>query len=237
MTKEDLINQLRKAVIAGDEVAACTAAQSLLDETVPPLEIIKQAITPALDEIGNDFENGNAYLPELMLAGDAARAALDLIVPEIGSDEADQAVRGTVVIGTIFGDAHDIGKNIVIALLAAYGWKIIDLGTNVPVRDYVEAAVKENADIVAISSLITTSLPYQREIIAQLKDRGLRDRFFVILGGGPVTPEWTEQIGADGYGRDAKDAAMLATRLLEVKAGGGHPPMEKPIVIGALQHG
>ena len=189
MPKEDLLEQLKKAVYTGEEELARTTAQALLDEAVAPLEIIKSAITPALDDIGNDFETGNAYLPELMLAGDAARSALDIIVPQIGSEDADQAVRGTVVIGTIFGDAHDIGKNIVIALLAAYGWKIIDLGTNVAVRDYVEAAERENADIVAVSSLITTSLPYQREIIAQLKDRGLRDRFFVILGGGPVTPE------------------------------------------------
>ena len=237
MPKEDLLEQLKKAVYTGEEELARTTAQALLDEAVAPLEIIKSAITPALDDIGNDFETGNAYLPELMLAGDAARSALDIIVPQIGSEDADQAVRGTVVIGTIFGDAHDIGKNIVIALLAAYGWKIIDLGTNVAVRDYVEAAERENADIVAVSSLITTSLPYQREIIAQLKDRGLRDRFFVILGGGPVTPEWVEQIGADGYGRDAKDAAMLATRLLESKAKGGGPPLDKPIVIGALHHG
>jgi len=237
MAKDDLLNNLKQAVREGEEGDAATAAQALLNEKVAPLEIIKGGITPALDEIGVAFENGEAYLPELMLAGDAARAALDLIVPQISSEDAEQAVRGTVVIGTIFGDAHDIGKNIVIALLAAYGSKVIDLGINVPVRDYIETAQKENADIIAISSLITTSLPYQREIINQLKDRGLREKFFVIVGGGPVTPEWTEQIGADGYGRDAKDAATLVMNLLESKHQGTGAPLEKPIIIGALKHG
>lgn len=237
MAKETLLNTLKQAVRDGEEGDAAQAAQALLDMKVAPLEIIKSCITPALDEIGIAFENGEAYLPELMLAGDAARAALDLIVPQISSEDAQQAVRGTVVIGTIFGDAHDIGKNIVIALLAAYGCKIIDLGINVPVRDYIETAQKENADIIAISSLITTSLPYQREIINQLRDRSMRDKFFVIVGGGPVTPEWTEQIGADGYGRDAKDAASLVMSLLEAKNEGKGAPLDKPIIIGALKHG
>jgi corrinoid protein of di/trimethylamine methyltransferase len=237
MAKETLLNTLKQAVRDGEDGDAAQAAQALLDMKVAPLEIIKSCITPALDEIGIAFENGEAYLPELMLAGDAARAALDLIVPQISSEDAQQAVRGTVVIGTIFGDAHDIGKNIVIALLAAYGCKIIDLGINVPVRDYIETAQKENADIIAISSLITTSLPYQREIINQLRDRSMRDKFFVIVGGGPVTPEWTEQIGADGYGRDAKDAASLVMSLLESKNAGKGAPLDKPIIIGALKHG
>jgi methylmalonyl-CoA mutase cobalamin-binding domain/chain len=237
MAKDVLLNNLKQAVRDGEDAAAAQAAQALLDEQVAPLEIIRGGITPALDEIGVAFENGEAYLPELMLAGDAARAALDHIVPQISSEDAEQAVRGTVVIGTIFGDAHDIGKNIVIALLAAYGCKIIDLGINVSVREYIEAAQKENADIIAISSLITTSLPYQREIINQLKDRGLREQFFVIVGGGPVTPEWTEQIGADGYGRDAKDAASLVMNLLESKNEGKGAPLARPIIIGALKHG
>jgi corrinoid protein of di/trimethylamine methyltransferase len=237
MAKETLLDTLKQAVRDGEDGDAAQAAQALLDMKVAPLEIIKSCITPALDEIGIAFENGEAYLPELMLAGDAARAALDLIVPQISSEDAQQAVRGTVVIGTIFGDAHDIGKNIVIALLAAYGCKIIDLGINVPVRDYIETAQKENADIIAISSLITTSLPYQREIINQLRDRSMRDKFFVIVGGGPVTPEWTEQIGADGYGRDAKDAASLVMNLLESKNAGKGAPLDKPIIIGALKHG
>jgi methylmalonyl-CoA mutase cobalamin-binding domain/chain len=237
MNTELLIDDLKNAIKAGEEGEAARAVGLLLDKGTAPLEIIKGAITPALDEIGAAFEIGEAYLPELMLAGDAARRALDLIMPKLSSDDVKRVVRGTVVIGTIFGDAHDIGKNIVLALLAAYGWKVIDLGTNVPVRDYIEAAQKENADVIAVSSLITTSLPYQRELINQLKDRGMRDRFFVILGGGPVTPEWVGKICADGYGRDAKNAANLVLNLLELKEKGIRPPLKRPIIIGALQHG
>ena len=237
MGNEEGIGKLKEAISAGEEGDAAEAAKRLAEKGMTPLDIIKNSITPALDKVGEAFENGEAYLPELMLAGDAARAALDVILKDISGEEEGVARPGKVVIGTIFGDAHDIGKNIVIALLAAYGMRVIDLGINVPVKDYVEAATMEEADIIAVSSLITTSLPYQREIINQLKDRGMRDRFFVIVGGGPVTPEWTEQIGADGYGRDAKDAVSLVQALLEIKSQGDGPPNEKPVIIGALKHG
>ena len=237
MTKEEVIGKLKDAILEGDEEAAQNLANELLEAGMKPLEIINASITAALDQVGEAFEIGNTYLPELILAGDAARAALDVIIPRMSAEDRDEAVKGTVVIGTIFGDAHDIGKNIVIALLAAYGIKIVDLGINVPVKQYIEAAIKERADIIAISSLIATSLPYQREVINTLKDRGLREDFYVIVGGGPVTPEWTEAIGADGYGRDAKDATVLCQHIFEALSQGGRPPMDKPILVGALKHG
>jgi len=146
-------------------------------------------------------------------------------------------VQGTVVIGTIFGDAHDIGKNIVSAILAAHGIKVVDLGINVAPKQYIEAAIAENANVIAMSSLITTSLPYHREVINTLIDRGERDKFFVVVGGGPVTPEWTTEIGADGYGRDARDAALVITQLLEGLVEGINPPLAKPVLIGVLEHG
>ena len=179
----------------------------------------------------------DAFLPELILAGDAARAALDLIIPSISADDLEGSVQGTVVIGTIFGDAHDIGKNIVGAILAAHGIKVIDLGINVAPRQYIETALAENADIIAISSLITTSLPYHREVINNLRDRGEREKFFVIVGGGPVTAEWTAEIGADGYGRDAQDAAKVVTALLSGLAEGQTAPLDEPVTVGALKHG
>ena len=228
---------LKNDIKNGDEEAAQKAAASLLDTGISPFDIIKEAITPAMDEIGAAFEAGDAYLPELILSGDAARAALDQIIPAIPPEDLELAIKGTVVIGTIFGDNHDIGKNIVSALLVAYGMKVIDLGINVPVRDFIEAAIKERANIIAISSLITTSLPYQREIIRTLKDRGMRESFFVIVGGGPVTPEWVVEIGADGYGRDATNAAALCLQLLTGFADGIVPPRSNPIIIGALNHG
>jgi methylmalonyl-CoA mutase cobalamin-binding domain/chain len=237
MENARLLEQLQQAIYDGDEAKSVEAALGLLDFKMDPMSIIKQGITPAMDKIGLAFSSGDAFLPELILAGDAARGALDQIIPRLSPDDLEKAVKGTVVIGTIFGDNHDIGKNIVSALLMAYGMKVIDLGINVPVRDFIEAAIKEKADIIAISSLITTSLPYHREVIRNLKDRGIRDKFFVIVGGGPVTPEWVVEIGADGYGRDATNAAVLCTQLLTGLAQGVVPPVPNPIIIGALTHG
>jgi methylmalonyl-CoA mutase cobalamin-binding domain/chain len=237
MSAEELLEGLKGAVIDGDEDAAASLAERAIDAGIAPLGIIKGAINPAMDEVGQAFEDGEAFLPELILAGDAARAALDYIIPSISADDLEESVQGTVVIGTIFGDAHDIGKNIVSAILAAHGIKIIDLGINVPPKAYIEAALAENADIIAISSLITTSLPYHREVINTLRDRGEREKFFVIVGGGPVTAEWTAEIGADGYGRDARDAATVVQQLLTGRAEGRTPPLPEPITVGALEHG
>lgn len=234
---QEILDSLKAAVIEGDEEDAASFADQAIDAQIKPMDIIKGAINPAMDTVGQDFEDGNAFLPELILAGDAARAALDVIVPTISADDLDGAVQGTVVIGTIFGDAHDIGKNIVSAILAAHGIKVVDLGINVPAKKYIEAALAEDAKIIAISSLITTSLPYQREVINTLRDRGEREKFFVIVGGGPVTPEWTAQIGADGYGRDARDAAVVVQELLQGLAVGKHAPLAEPVTIGALGKG
>lgn len=235
MSNSENINELKKSVYEGDEEQAVKVTKTLLDSGVEPMTLINQSITPGLDDIGDEFETGEAFLPELILSGDAAQAALDLILPLLSGKDAEQAVRGKVVIGTISGDAHDIGKNVVIALLAAYGLKIVDLGVNVTVRDFVNTAINEEVDIIAISSLITTSLPYQRQLIEQLNDRGEREKFFVIVGGGPVTPEWAEEIGADGYGRDAKGAVTLVSKLLEGKRKGKTPPLDEPIIVGALK--
>jgi methylmalonyl-CoA mutase cobalamin-binding domain/chain len=231
MGTSELLEGMKSAVIDGDDEAAAAAASAAIEAGLEPMEIIKGGISPAMDDIGNAFEAGDAFLPELILAGDAARAALDLILPNIEAGE-DGGGQGTVVIGTIFGDAHDIGKNIVGAILAAHRIKVVDLGINVPPKEYIEAAIRENASIIAISSLITTSLPYHREIINLLKDRGDRDKFFVIVGGGPVTPEWTAEIGADGYGRDARDAAEVCRQLVDAMSSGAKPPLDEPIVVG-----
>lgn len=237
MGKQEILDGLKAAVIEGDEDDAASFAEQAIDAAIGPMEIIKSGITPAMDEVGQAFEDGDAFLPELILAGDAARAALDLIIPTISTDDMEGSVTGTVVIGTIFGDAHDIGKNIVSAILAAHGIKIVDLGINVAPKQYIEAAIAEDADIIAISSLITTSLPYHRAVINSLIDRGEREKFFVIVGGGPVTAEWTAEIGADGYGRDARDAAIVVQQLLKGLAKGVTAPLPEPVTVGALKHG
>ena len=232
MHEEELIKQLSTAIAEGDEETASRLAGEAVAAKIEPMRLVKEAIQPAMDVVGKAFECGDAYLPELILAGDAARAALDKIVPQISAEDQAAVRRATIVIGTMFGDNHDIGKNIVSAILAAHGFKVIDLGINVLPRDFVERAAKEGAQIIAASTLITTSLPYQRQIVQLLKDSGRRDHFFFIVGGGPVTPEWARDIGADGYGRDANDAASLCHKLMQAE---NEPPLAEPIIEGALK--
>ena len=232
MGLEDMLSRLKQAVIEGDDQTAGEVADEALSADVEPMVLVRQAIQPAMDVVGSKFESGEAFLPELILAGDAAHAALDKIIPQIETDERGSAETGKIVIGTLYGDNHDIGKNIVSAILAAHGFTVVDLGINVQPREYLEAALKEDADIIAASTLITTSLPYQRQIVQLLEDSGNREKFFFIVGGGPVTPEWTKEIGADGYGRDANDAAAVCRKLLTSDL---VAPLDEPIVEGALK--
>ena len=189
--------QQRDAVVEGDEEASAAAAQAALDAGVDPQTLIKEAINAPMEKVGRDFQEGEIYLPELIMIGDAARAASDVIVPHISVEELGGA-GGTVVIGTIQGDMHDIGKNIVAAYLTASGFKVKDLGTDVSPKEYVRAAVNEKASIIAMSTLLSTTYPLFADVVRILVDSGQRDKFFVIVGGGPVTPGWAKDIGADG---------------------------------------
>jgi len=232
MASASYVEDLKKALIDGEEDDASRIAKEALEAGIDPLELIRAAIQPAMDQVGQSYDCGYIYLPELIRTGDAGKAALDHIIPRLSGEDASVARAGTVVIGTMFGDNHDIGKNVVGALLVANGFKVVDLGINAPPTKFLEAANKEGADIIAASTLITTALPYQREIVQLLKDSGRREKHFVIVGGGPVTPEWAKQIGADGYGRDAKDAVEACLRLVD---GAHQAPLPEPVVVGALK--
>jgi len=233
MEQDELAQELIAAVSEGDDSGAARLAEQAISAGIQPMVLVRSAIQPAMDLIGKRFECGDAFLPELILAGDAARAALDQIMPRIGEKDLAAARSGTVLIATMYGDNHDIGKNIVAAILPTYGFKVVDLGINASPPAIVEAAGRAGADIIACSTLITTSLPYQRQVIDILKETGRRDRHYVIVGGGPVTPEWAGSIGADGYGRDANDAAALCQRLMA----GPKPPLAEPLLLGALKRG
>jgi corrinoid protein of di/trimethylamine methyltransferase len=230
MTTAELMEKLKNAIIEGDESTALESAKEALAAGMKPLEIVKASIQPAMDVVGEQFQNGEAFLPELIIAGDAATVVLDAIMDQMEVGD-DSVMKGTVILGVVFGDNHDIGKNLVMAVMAAHGFKVIDLGINVPPKEFIAAAQKENADIIAASTLMTTSMPYQREIVELLKAMGKREDHYVVVGGGPVTPEWTKKIGADGYGRDAKDAAALCLKLVE---GGVSAPLAEPLMENAL---
>jgi methylmalonyl-CoA mutase cobalamin-binding domain/chain len=226
------IDQLKQAIVEGDEDQAVAAANAALDTGVDPASLIKQAINEPMDKVGQSFQDGDIFLPELIMIGDAARAASDVIVPHISVEDMDASAGGKIVLGTIQGDMHDIGKNIVSAYLMATGFKVKDLGTDVTPKDFIRAAIDEKADVVAISSLLSTTQPLFANIVKTLVDSGQRENFYVIVGGGPVTPEWAADIGADGYGRSAGDAAVLTKQVLSA---GDKPPFDEPIVVGALK--
>jgi corrinoid protein of di/trimethylamine methyltransferase len=223
---------LRAAVVDGDDVESGRLAEVALKAGIDPLSLVNECIQPAMDQVGQQFQSGKLYLPELILAGDAAAASLIVLKPALTKGGVDGVSKGKVVIGTIQGDLHDIGKNVVSALLTAHGFQVIDLGTDVQPKKFVETAGLENADFIAISSLMTTTLPYYDDVIRLLVDMGKRQNHFVIVGGGPVNGDWAAKIGADGYGRDAHDAVVLCQALLDQ---GMKPPLARPICFGTLR--
>ncbi|MCD4672403.1 MAG: cobalamin-dependent protein [Anaerolineaceae bacterium] len=231
MEKEKYLEALKAAVVDGEEDDSAEAAQAALDAGLDPLILVNEAIQKPLEKVGKDFENGDVYLPELILVGDAARSASDVIMPHISAEDLEGSLQGKAVIGVVSGDLHDIGKNIVAAFLAAQGLKVIDLGTDVAPKTFVETVVRENAQYLVISTLLSTSRPFYRQIISLLEARGKRGETFILVGGGPVTPKWANEIGADGYGRDAKDAVNLCRMMADLAQ---KPPLAEPILVNAL---
>jgi methanogenic corrinoid protein MtbC1 len=169
---------------------------------------------PTLRDIGDKFGRLELFLPEMMMAANAAKAIIAVIDPILKEKEQSGASFGRVVIGTVAGDVHDIGKNMVSVMLQVNGFEVIDLGTDVPVNTFLSSARSQEADIIAISSLLTTSLPYVKDVLAVLSETDEKDRFKVMVGGGPLTSEWAEEHGADGYGKDASEAVTLARKLI-----------------------
>lgn len=229
------MNEIKKklydAVIEGEEEKATAAAQESIEAGIDPLSVINEGIQPAMDYVGEQYEEGEFFLPELMVAGDAATSAMNILLEKIKADGGATASAGTIVLGVMSGDHHDIGKNLVKAILSANSFKVIDLGIDVGVKEFIESAEKEHADILACSTLITTSLPYQKEMIQKMKDMGIRSKHKVILGGGPVTPEWVKMVYADGYANTASQCVKLCKTLIERDEGGGDA---EPVIIGAL---
>jgi len=220
----EYLEKLKVAVIEGNAEQAREAAIALKEAGMSPLEIVNAAIKPAMDEVGKRYERLEAFLPDLVLAGEAAQEALNVILPKEGGES---FIKAKVVIGTIYGDIHDIGKNIVAAMLSANGYKVIDLGNDVPAEKFVEIAKKEGAKIIGISCLLTPSMYYMRDVIKKLEEESIRKNFYVIIGGAAVYPEWAREIGADGWAKDAERAVELCDMLIEK---GEECP--KPIILG-----
>jgi methanogenic corrinoid protein MtbC1 len=190
-------------------------AQRILDAGLDPVEVLNTTMAETAAEVGDRFESGAYYLPHLVLAGNAIEAASEVL--QKGVPEGQLAEKKVVVIGTVQGDVHSLGKNIVATMLRANGFEVHDLGVDVKGSAFIQRAQEVNADLIALSCLMTTTLPYQREVIEDLVAQGLRDRFAVIVGGGPVTESWAQEIGADGTGRDVLEAIVVAKRLAGIK--------------------
>ena len=176
--------------------------------------VIEQGFVPGIQRVGDLWEQGEYFLPELITSAECMKAAMEILQPELEKANLRARSLGKVVIGTIEGDIHDIGKNLVASMLGANGFEVIDLGADVKLDRFIATAQEKNADFICVSALLTTTMPRQKELEAALKKAGLRDRFKTMVGGAPVTPRWATRIGADAYAEDAQDAVNKAQALL-----------------------
>ena len=214
METQQILAELAAAVVEGDEELGRKHAEAALVAGLDPLTAVEQGLSQGMNIIGDRFEIGKVFLPELLMAAAAFNAAMEVLQPEIQAQRRQVARQGTVLLSTVKGDLHSIGKNIVATVLGIHGFQVHDIGVDNSALDIIQEAKKVRADIIALSSLMTTTMPAQREIIEVLQEMNLRDRFRVLVGGGPVTHEWAAEIGADGYGRSAIQAVEAARRLM-----------------------
>ena len=215
MEKQTILDRLMNAIIDGDNDKAKDSAREAIEAQIHPLEAVEQGLSRGMTIVGERFESGEFFLPELLMAADTFNAAMELIQPELESHKAEVTKLGKVILGSVKGDVHDIGKNIVSTVLNINGIDVIDMGVDVTSLNFIQEAEKQQADIIALSAIMTTTMPSQREVIETLKDMNLRDKYFVIVGGGPVTEEWSNEIGADGCGTSAVGAVELVKKLLQ----------------------
>ena len=213
----DFYEELQECMLDGDDELAVEITEKALADGMDPLDIIQKNMVPILNDIGDQFARLELFLPDLVMAAEVATAVKEVISDKLVRSEGVDT--GKVVIGTLQGDVHDIGKNIVATLLEVNGYEVFDLGNDVPPFDFIETAKRENADIIALSSLLTTSMPYMEDVLKGLNGLGCRDQFKVIVGGGPVSAAWAESIGADGYSEDANEAIQLCNRIMSEKKG------------------
>jgi methylmalonyl-CoA mutase cobalamin-binding domain/chain len=214
---EKLQEELKDLLLGDDPEAGLTWAKDVLGGDIRVTDFFNRVFTPAMAAVGDKFGRLEIFLPELMDAADRAQKISDDVVqPMLAASDSDQEViRGKIVIGSVKGDLHDIGKNMVVLMLRVNGFEVIDMGVNVPPRDFLDKAKEVKADIVGLSSLMTTSMPYMKECVELRDGFGLKDDFTVIVGGAPITAEYTAEIGADAFGKSAVEAVDRCLALLD----------------------
>ena len=221
---EEYLKNLAQAIVDGEEEDAVEACQALLDGGMDPMDVLKGAQV-GMDEVSELYNAGEAYLPELVLAGDAMAAVTTLLFSSMSAEQAAQNKKGTIVMGQAKGDVHDIGKNITAALLAVNGFEVHDLGTDVSPKQLIEEAQRVKADIILCGTLLTTSLPYLADAKQYIIDTGNGDKIFYGVGGGPVTPEFAAERGVDGWSRTAFDCVNMCMELIKRGGPGTQPTL------------
>ena len=218
----EIIKKIEEAVYEGEEDLIVDLVQEALDAGVSPLDIIQKGGVAALDRLGEDFNELIVFLPQLMMAGETMKALIGKVNPFLGEKS---AYKGKVIIGCAKGDLHDIGKSLVATQLAVKGFDVVDLGVDVNNNKFIERAEEIGADIIAISSLLTTSQYYMEELIHRMVEDGLRSKYRIVIGGGPINGEYAKKIGADGYSRTAAGAAKMCEKLMTLK------PLEELVIV------
>jgi len=208
----DDLASLRDAIVKGDAAAAVVEARKILDQGTDAVRIVSEGISPAMAEVGRLFEECEYFVPELLVSARATKEVFQLLRPVLAQTGAKP--KGHVVLGTVQGDLHDIGKNLVAAMLEGGGFEVFDLGVDVPPQKFVVAVREKQAEIVGLSALLTTTLPAMRITVDAFRSAGIRDQIKVMVGGAPVTKSYAESIGADGYGENAAASVQLALRLI-----------------------
>ena len=213
MTGEEIFNKIMLAVQDGENEDCADLARSALEEGIEPLKIVDEGLSAGIRIVGRKFGCGEMFLPDLMMAVEAMKAGMEILQPELDKRKIRKKSRGTVMIGTVFGDIHDIGKSIVATMLEMNGYEVIDLGINISTETFVKKIRELNPDILGLSAMLATTMREQKEVIEAVKKEGLRDRVKILVGGAPVSEQWAEEIGADGYGANAEMAVQLVKRL------------------------
>jgi corrinoid protein of di/trimethylamine methyltransferase len=214
---EEMFKKMAQSIIDGDSDAAHTLAEESITQKINPLDSITRGFVIGVNTVGAAFGKGDAFLPELVMAGEAMKAAVSVLDPELKKLGTERKMLGKVVIATVEGDIHEIGKSLVATMLNASGFDVYDLGVDMPSEKIIGKALEVNADIIAMSALLTTTMVKQKEVIDELEKEGLRRKVKVIVGGAPVTRDWVTSIGADGFSEDAIGAVAIAKKLMGVE--------------------
>jgi 5-methyltetrahydrofolate--homocysteine methyltransferase len=210
---QELLSKLAQSVAEGEPEEAEALAEQALEMGLDPLTCINEGLTPGIDRVGELFATGEYFLPDLIIGGDAMKAALSILEPALVGRQG-RKVLGQIVLGTVEGDLHEIGKTLVGTMLTANGFQVTDIGVDKTASEFVEAVKETRATLVGASALLTTTMLHQQEIIEALKEAGIRHQVKVMVGGAPITESWAEKIGADGYAEDAISAVAVAKALV-----------------------